>query len=157
MGEVGIDLFLLNQGNAYDGLACLFGVRNSYGFRPLAEDRGFPGDASPGLQGECAGFGPHDAHGTTWLTWAELNTTDAVHRRVVAAGGGVLEPPPEARFGSGAAAFVCTVREPEGSLWTFGTYHGPSAGAEPRERPGPGADAGALGCEVGRCGGVSGW
>ncbi|MFD5694398.1 hypothetical protein [Streptomyces rubiginosohelvolus] len=40
--EVGIDLFLLNRGNAYDGLACLFGIRNSLGFRPLAEDRGFP-------------------------------------------------------------------------------------------------------------------
>ncbi|MFJ9890185.1 hypothetical protein ACIQRW_30625 [Streptomyces sp. NPDC091287] len=74
--EVGIDLFLLNQGNAYDGLACLFGVRNSYGFRPLAEDRGFPGDASAALQGEFSGFGPHDVYGATWLTWAELNTTD---------------------------------------------------------------------------------
>ncbi|MGW7461350.1 hypothetical protein ACWGIO_27150, partial [Streptomyces sp. NPDC054797] len=55
--EVGIDLFLLNRGNAYDGLACLFGVRNSYGFRPLAEDRGFPDDASDGLRGEFAGYG----------------------------------------------------------------------------------------------------
>lgn len=31
-----IDFFLLNSGNAYDGLACLFGIRHSYGFRPLA-------------------------------------------------------------------------------------------------------------------------
>ncbi|WP_260606571.1 hypothetical protein [Streptomyces sp. WAC08241] len=38
--EVGIDLFLLNRGNAYDGPACLFGIRNPFGFRPLAEDRG---------------------------------------------------------------------------------------------------------------------
>ncbi|MFD9285036.1 hypothetical protein ACFWD7_48855 [Streptomyces mirabilis] len=30
-----IDLFLLNDGNAYDALACLFGIRNSFGFRPL--------------------------------------------------------------------------------------------------------------------------
>ncbi|MFH8470604.1 hypothetical protein [Streptomyces sp. NPDC017991] len=75
--EVGIDLFLLNKGNAYDGLACLFGIRNSYGFRPLAEDRGFPNDASDGLRAEFAGYGgPHDVHGTTWLTWAELDTTD---------------------------------------------------------------------------------
>jgi hypothetical protein len=29
-----IDLFLLNGGNAYDALACLFGVRNHFGFRP---------------------------------------------------------------------------------------------------------------------------
>lgn len=32
--EPAIDLFLLNRGNAYDGLACLFGIRNSFGFRP---------------------------------------------------------------------------------------------------------------------------
>ncbi len=74
---VGIDLYLLNQGNAYDGLACLFGVRNSYGFRPLAEDRGFPDDASDGLREEFAGYGGSpDVYGTTWLTWAELNATD---------------------------------------------------------------------------------
>ena len=75
--EVGIDLFLLNRGNAYDGLACLFGIRNSFGFRPLAEGRGFPDDASDGLRGEFAGYGgPGDVHGTTWLTWAELDTAD---------------------------------------------------------------------------------
>ncbi|WP_329305829.1 hypothetical protein [Streptomyces anulatus] len=75
--EVGIDLYLLNQGNAYDGLACLFGVRNSYDFRPLAEDRGFPDDASDGLREEFAGYGGSpDVYGTTWLTWAELDATD---------------------------------------------------------------------------------
>lgn len=73
----GIDLLLLNAGNAYDGLACLFGVRNYFGFRPLAEDRGFPDDASEGLRREFADCGgPHDVHGTTWLTWSELETTD---------------------------------------------------------------------------------
>lgn len=30
----GIDLLLLNMANAYDGLACLFGIRNHFGFRP---------------------------------------------------------------------------------------------------------------------------
>ncbi|WP_404950926.1 hypothetical protein HFP69_35960 [Streptomyces sp. ARC12] len=75
--EAGIDLYLLNQGNAYDGLACLFGIRNSYGFRPLAEGRGFPDDASDALREEFAGYGgPPDVYGTTWLTWAELNATD---------------------------------------------------------------------------------
>ncbi|GAA2321533.1 hypothetical protein GCM10010234_79220 [Streptomyces hawaiiensis] len=73
----GIDLFLLNRGNAYDGLACLFGIRNSSGFRPLAEDRGFPDDASHTLRGEFADYGgPHDVHGTTWLSWAELEAPD---------------------------------------------------------------------------------
>ncbi|WP_234430492.1 VOC family protein [Streptomyces sp. NRRL F-4489] len=51
----------------------------------------------------------------------------AVHRRVVDAGGEVLEAPHGTRFGSGVAAYVCTARDPEGSLWTFGTYRGPSA------------------------------
>ncbi|MEU8484196.1 hypothetical protein [Streptomyces sp. NPDC048641] len=75
--EVAIDIFLLNRGNAYDGLACLFGVRNSFGFRPLAEGRGLPDDTSDGLRSEFAGYGgPRDVHGTTWLTWAELRTTD---------------------------------------------------------------------------------
>ncbi|MCZ9338073.1 glyoxalase, partial [Streptomyces sp. TRM76130] len=48
----------------------------------------------------------------------------AVHQRVVDAGGVVLEAPHETRFGSGAAAYVCTVQDPEGNLWTFGTYRG---------------------------------
>ncbi|WP_258958037.1 VOC family protein [Streptomyces leeuwenhoekii] len=51
---------------------------------------------------------------------------DAVHQRVVDAGGVVLEAPRETRFGSGAAAYVCTVQDPEGNLWTFGTYCGRS-------------------------------
>ncbi|MER5485925.1 hypothetical protein ABT024_22295 [Streptomyces sp. NPDC002812] len=47
------------------------------GHSHLAEDRGFPDDASDGLRAEFAGYGgPHDVHGTTWLTWAELDTTD---------------------------------------------------------------------------------
>lgn len=69
----GIDLFLLNGGNAYDGLACLFGVRNSFGFRPLAEGRGFPGDASQALR---AAYGQGDVYGTTYVTWAELAAAD---------------------------------------------------------------------------------
>ncbi|MFJ6988460.1 MULTISPECIES: hypothetical protein [unclassified Streptomyces] len=72
-----IDLFLLDTGNAYKGLACLFGVRNSYGFRPLAESRGFPEDASDGLRRDYSSCGgPDDVHGTTWLTWAELVDVD---------------------------------------------------------------------------------
>lgn len=75
--EPAIDLFLLNGGNAYDGLACLFGVRNTFGFRPLAEDRGFPDDASEGLRDVFTAFGgPDDVYGTSWLTWAELETVD---------------------------------------------------------------------------------
>lgn len=68
-----IDLFLLNTGNAYDALACLFGVRNTFGFRPLAEGRGLPVDASAGLREAFdACGGAQDVHGTTWINWAEL-------------------------------------------------------------------------------------
>ncbi|MER7174460.1 hypothetical protein [Streptomyces mesophilus] len=72
-----IDLFFLDTGNAYDALACLFGIRNYLGFRPLAEGRGLPTDASDGLQTECAGYGGSpDTYGTTWITWAELAAAD---------------------------------------------------------------------------------
>ncbi|MCA2228454.1 hypothetical protein [Nonomuraea aurantiaca] len=75
--QAAIDLFLLNRGNAYDGLACLFGIRNTFGFRPVAEGRGFPHDASEGLTGEFAVYGgPADVFGTTWLTWAEVASVD---------------------------------------------------------------------------------
>ncbi|MCM1972541.1 hypothetical protein [Streptomyces sp. G1] len=73
--QAGIDLFLLNNANAYDALACLFGVRNTFGFRPLTEDRGIPVDASDGLLTDHAAYAP-DAHGTTWITWAELASAD---------------------------------------------------------------------------------
>jgi hypothetical protein len=72
-----IDLSLLDNGNAYEALACIFGIRNYFGFRPLAEGRGFPNDASEDLQTEYVTYGgPPDVHGTTWITWAELAATD---------------------------------------------------------------------------------
>ncbi|BCK73715.1 hypothetical protein Srufu_076680 [Streptomyces libani subsp. rufus] len=62
----------------------------------------------------------------TSAVYVVSDDVDAVHRRVVDAGGEVLEPPHETRFGSGAVAYVCTVRDPEGNLRTFGTYRNPS-------------------------------
>ncbi len=62
----------------------------------------------------------------TSAVYVVSDDVDAVHRRVVDADGEVLEAPHESRFGSGAAAYVCTVHDPEGNLWTFGTYRGPS-------------------------------
>jgi len=72
-----IDLFLLNTGNAYDALACLFGVRNSFRFQPLAEDRGLPEDVSDGVRAAFIAYlGPEYSHGTTWITGAELAAAD---------------------------------------------------------------------------------
>ncbi|MEU5431440.1 hypothetical protein AB0H73_38360 [Streptomyces olivoreticuli] len=91
-----MELWLLNVGNAYDALACLFGVRNSFGFRPLAEGRGFPADASEGLSaGYAADGGPRDVYGTTWITWSEIVSADwretdssGTRRREMVAGDG---------------------------------------------------------------------
>ncbi|WP_214322671.1 hypothetical protein [Nonomuraea sediminis] len=75
--QVAIDLYLLNIGNAYDALACLFGVRNSFGFQPLTEERGLPDDASDELRDVFnASGGPEDVWGTTWISWAELASAD---------------------------------------------------------------------------------
>lgn len=49
---------------------------------------------------------------------------DAVYERVRAARGKVLEAPHETEFGSGGASYTCTAQDPEGNLWTFGTYRG---------------------------------
>lgn len=62
----------------------------------------------------------------TSAVYVVSDDVDAVYRRVRDVGGEVLEPPHETRFGSGASAYVCTVQDPEGNLWTFGTYRGPS-------------------------------
>lgn len=51
---------------------------------------------------------------------------DAVHARAVAAGGDVVHAPHPTTFGSGAQAYACTIRDPEGGMWTFGTYAGPA-------------------------------
>jgi hypothetical protein len=52
-------------------------LRNSFGFQPLAEDRGLPDDASDGLRATLTAWdGSQDAHGTTWITWGELAVAD---------------------------------------------------------------------------------
>ncbi|WP_335932382.1 hypothetical protein [Streptomyces sp. PTD5-9] len=70
-----IDLFLLNTTRNYDAFGCLFGVRNYANFRPLAEERGLPPDASDAVRTELARRSDQ-VFGTTWITWAELKTTD---------------------------------------------------------------------------------
>jgi uncharacterized glyoxalase superfamily protein PhnB len=50
---------------------------------------------------------------------------DDVHARVFEAAGDVIEAPHETDFGSGVRSRVFTARDPEGNMWTFGTYRGP--------------------------------
>lgn len=49
---------------------------------------------------------------------------DGIHEQVRSAGGDVVEAPHETEFGSGAQSYAFTTRDPEGNLWTFGTYRG---------------------------------
>jgi uncharacterized glyoxalase superfamily protein PhnB len=62
--------------------------------------------------------------GSTAL-YVVTNDVDAIHARVVRAGGHVVEAPHDTRFGSGASSYVFTAMDPEGNLWTFGTYGRP--------------------------------
>ncbi|MBA0052700.1 glyoxalase [Streptomyces sp. AJS327] len=59
-----------------------------------------------------------------YLATDTVDAVDAVHARVREAGGHVAEPPHDATFGSGAASYTFTTSDPEGNLWTFGTYRG---------------------------------
>ncbi|ONI70580.1 glyoxalase [Actinosynnema sp. ALI-1.44] len=54
--------------------------------------------------------------------WVYVCTADvgAVHRRVVDAGGKVITEPQDTDYGSRNVA----VADPEGNVWTFGTYPG---------------------------------
>lgn len=70
-----IDIDLLYRGRGYDAFGCLFGVRNFAGFRPLAEGRGLPQDASETARAEFAEWG-RDGHSATWISWAELKRVD---------------------------------------------------------------------------------
>lgn len=64
--------------------------------------------------------------GTT-ASYVIADDVDAVHERVRRADdGAVVQPPSRTRFGSGADAYAFTALDPEGNLWTFGTYRGAS-------------------------------
>lgn len=49
---------------------------------------------------------------------------DAVHARVVAAGGDVVAAPHVTEFGAGGPTSAFSARDTEGNLWTVGTYRG---------------------------------
>ena len=49
---------------------------------------------------------------------------EAVFERAAAANAEIVERPHETAFGSGVPTRAFTARDPEGNLWTFGTYRG---------------------------------
>jgi hypothetical protein len=72
-----MDLWPLYDEQDYAAFGCLFGVRNSAGYRPVAADRGLPHDLSSGLLGR---FQPWVAdgslNGATWISWADIAAID---------------------------------------------------------------------------------
>lgn len=49
---------------------------------------------------------------------------DAIHQRALRASAEIVEPPHDTKFGSGVRTRAFTAQDPEGNLWTFGTYRG---------------------------------
>jgi uncharacterized glyoxalase superfamily protein PhnB len=49
---------------------------------------------------------------------------DGVHARVREAGADVVQAPHRTEFAAGGPVHAFSVRDPEGNLWTFGTYRG---------------------------------
>ncbi len=83
--------------------------------------------------GGCLVFGStkhtDSVHGAmqagTSAVYLVTREVDAVHERVRSSGeGSVVQSPQVTQFGSGAEAYAFTAADPEGNLWTFGTYAG---------------------------------
>ena len=56
----------------------------------------------------------------TFGCYVVVDDADALHERAVAAGAEILRPPSDTDYGSREF----TARDPEGNLWSFGTYRG---------------------------------
>lgn len=76
----------------YGMFGSLFGVRNDYGFRPLAPDRGAPGDSSPDLERWGAEPEPPFPSEPSWITWGELRAIDWDERGTKPRPGEALAP-----------------------------------------------------------------
>ncbi|GAA3205183.1 hypothetical protein [Nonomuraea roseoviolacea] len=70
-----ISLEMLSAGREYAAFDCLFGVRSSGDWQPIAADRGLPQDASETTRAGLAEWGDA-AFGVTWLTWNEVAAID---------------------------------------------------------------------------------
>lgn len=69
------DLYPLYQGRNYDAFGCLFGFQNHANFRPIAEGRGLPSDASSEVREHYEGYGEEPA-GASWVSWVEIKAID---------------------------------------------------------------------------------
>ena len=60
----------------------------------------------------------------TSASYVVADDVDAVYERALAADAELVQGPNETTFGSGVPTRAFTARDPEGNLWTFGTYRG---------------------------------
>ncbi|MCX5406086.1 hypothetical protein OHA37_19605 [Streptomyces sp. NBC_00335] len=69
------DIADLYNGRSYAAFGSLFGVRETTAFRPLADYRGLPADASQESRTAFESWG-RDSRGSSWISWAELAAVD---------------------------------------------------------------------------------
>ena len=60
----------------------------------------------------------------TSAVYVVTDAVDAIHDRALRAGAQVVQAPHPTAFGSGIATRAFTAADPEGNLWTFGSYRG---------------------------------
>lgn len=69
-----MSLDLVGLDSDYDAFGSLFGVRNLAAFAPVAAGRGLPVDATETTRAQ---FREPDCHGSTWISWSEVQAIDA--------------------------------------------------------------------------------
>ena len=91
----------------------------------------WPGGGTVLFGGTKHDYGVHAGlrTGALYVVAAAESDVDAVHRRLLAAGGTseldrVVQEPHRTAFAAGGPTYACTIADPEGNLWTVGTYRG---------------------------------
>ncbi|QVQ53804.1 glyoxalase [Spiractinospora alimapuensis] len=85
---------------------------------------GWPGGGRVVVGGTKHTGGVHGGLGPGNALYVVTDDVTGVHTRAVTARADVVQAPHTTTFGSGGQAYAFTVRDPEGGLWTFGTYTG---------------------------------
>jgi uncharacterized glyoxalase superfamily protein PhnB len=120
----------------YDTERALAFLVEAFGFREALAVRDRQGDVVhaelrwPGGGAVVFGSTKHTegVHGAmkpgTSASYVVADDVDAVYQRALAADAEIVQGPNETTFGSGVPTRAFTARDPEGNLWTFGTYRG---------------------------------
>jgi uncharacterized glyoxalase superfamily protein PhnB len=65
-----------------------------------------------------------DMRAGTSAVYVVADDVDAVSQQAIAANAEIVQPPHQTAFGSAVPTRAVTAPDPEGNLWTFGTYRG---------------------------------